>query len=293
MKNCFFCRAIFLVLLLVGSWAAAAETPDKNTRFFHLAGRDFTRREAEFIAGNQDDLVSAVQANYASAAAIVLCTRAGIELSPEHTRQTLERSLLLMMPEVKNKFLEELRAGNLTLEQWLDREKLRLANQLTDALRRWYIKLNGETSPIRYEHIRSWYFRNMDIFRRIKLDMSQVWVFARGDTTALQQAHAALQQGMLAAAVRKKYALDINEDTVLNDLHQSKTQRKKLGGGFWEVAGDKYLLLIRQDGLSYTYLLLDDTLQQAVGNALYDALAKAYLVEVMKKEFANKEIKFY
>ncbi len=293
MKNCFFFRGLLLVWLLGIASADAAESADKNTRYFHLAGRDFTRSEAEFIAGKHSDLVSAVQANYAAAAAIVLCDRAGIKLSAEHTRQTLERSLLLMLPEAKSKFLESLKSGNLTLEQWLDREKLHFANQLTDALRRWYIKLHGESSPIRSEHIQSWYFRNMDIFRRIKLDMSQVWGFAPGDRSGLRQACGALQQGMPAAAVRQKYALNVNEDAVLEDLHRSKFQRKKLGSDFWEVAGDKYLLLIRRSGLSCTYLPLDDTLQQAVGNALYDALAKAYLAEVMKKEFADKEIKFY
>lgn len=283
-------KNFFIFLLGIFCCANAAA---ENEKFFHLAGRDFTRAEAELLANGKSDLASAVQANYAAAAAIVLCGRENIGLSTEHTRRTLEQTLLLMPPEAKSKFISVLQSQNLTVEQWLDREKVRLENQLNDALRRWYIKRNGSTSPITREHIRSWYYRNMDIFRRINLDPEQLWVFAPGSETALRQAQAALLQGIPAQTVRKKYALNLAMDPVLDELHCSSVHREKLENNFIKIVTANYLILLRGNGISYTYIPLDEALQQAIGNALYDALAKAYLTEVMKKEFAGQAIVFY
>lgn len=285
-------RKKFFIFLL-GIFCCASASAAENEKFFRLAGRDFTRAEAEFLANGKSDLVSAVQANYAAAAAIVLCSRENIGLSAEHTRRTLAQTLLLMPPAAKSKFLSGLQSQNLTVDQWLDREKMRLDNQLNDALRRWYIKLNGSTSPITHGHIRSWYYRNMDIFRRINLDMDQLWVFAPGGETALRQAQAELLQGVPAQTVRKKYALTVAMEPVLEELHSSSVRREKLENNFVKITTAQYLILLRSNGISYTYIPLDETLQQAIGNALYDALAKAYLAEVMKKEFAGHSIVFY
>ena len=283
-------RCILPVFLLVLS-AAASETAGKY--YFNFAGRDFTREEAVKLASGRSDLKSAVQENTAAAATIVLCSAENIELSAERTRVFLENSLLLMPAAAQKDFQSMLQREDLTRQSWLDREQERLDNQLSEAVVRWYIKCYGKTSPITGEHVQNWYYRNMDIFRRIQLDPAKVWAFKLADANKVSQAVAALQQAVPPETVRKNLAEKLTEKAMLEELHAGNIKREPLTGDYWLLTGSKHLFLTSKDAITYTALPLDETLKNAIGNALQEALAKARLAETLKKEFNDKKIVFY
>ena len=261
--------------------------------YFSLAGRFFTYAEALKLANGRSDIKSAVEENFAAAATIVLCTAENIELSAVRTREFLEHSLLLMPATARQDFQSMLVRENLTRQSWLDREQEKLNNQLSEAVMRWYIRRYGETSPITDEHVQNWYYRNMDIFRRIKLELSKVWVFKLADRTKVNQALAALQQAMPPETVRKNFAENLSENAILEELHSGNIQRTRLDDDYWLLTGGKHLFLTGRTAITYTALPLDETLKNAIRNALQEAVAKARLAETLKREFKAKKIVFH
>ena len=287
------CKQILYLLLncFIASTAAAAGVDAQ--KFFRLGNRDFTLAEARKIAGTHHDLRSAIQANFAVAAAIVLCEQQQIELSSARTRQSLQESLLLMPSASRAEFLDQLREKNLTQEQWLDQESGKLRNMLNEAIRRWYVKVYGSSSEITRKHINNWYFRHQNIFRRIKLDPDQILAFNAQDEDKFIQALAALRQGMSFAAVRRQWALTLSEAAMDQAFHEPDTSRTLLDDDFVALKTAKYRFLLKKSAIKKIFLPLDEKLSQAIGNALYDALAKARLAETLKKEFADQTITFY
>ena len=281
-------RLVLCGLLLTGMLAAASEK-----YFFNLAGRDFTKAEAIKLAGNRSDLQNALRENIAAALAVVLCSRENIELSRERTRDFLQDSLKLMPPESRKNFQAMLLRENITCSNWLDRDAEKLDNQLSEAVVKWYIKRYGKASPIDPEYIRSWYYRNMDIFRRIRLDLNKVWAFKLADTEKMQKALAALRQALPPETVRKNFALAMKEADILEELHSGNIRRTTLDDDYRLFTGSKHLFLAAGDAVTYTALVLDDDLKNAISNALYEALAKARLSETLKKEFKDLQIIFY
>ena len=283
-------RYILPVFLFILS-AAASEPAGRY--YFNLAGRDFTYSEAVKLANGKSDLKNAIRANFAAAATIVLCSEKNIELSSEHTRAFLENSLLLMPAKAQKDFKAMLERENLSRASWLDREQEKLDNQLSEAVVRWYTKCYGENSPITDEHVQNWYYRNMDIFRRIKLDPEKVWAFKLADTGKVSQAVAALQQAAPPETVRKNLAENLSGNAILEELHAGNIKRQPLTGDYWLLTGSKHLFLTTEEAVTYTALPLDETLKNAIRNALQEALAKARLAETLKKEFNDKKIVFY
>jgi len=267
---------------------------NSNTqKYFRLAEKDFTLAEARLIAGNNRDLKSAVQANLAAAAAIVLCERSQIKLSREKTRQTLQDSLLLMTPEAREDFQQKLQQNKLSLEQWLDQESGKLGNMLNEAVRRWYIHVYGSNSEITEQHIRNWYFRHQNIFRRLKLDPEYILAFSARDEEKFIQALAALRQGMDFDAARKTFAFALNTEAMDKAFHEANISRTVLDENFLAVKTRQYRFLLKKSAVKRIYLPLDEQLKQAIGNALFDALARARLAETLKKEFSNAVMEFY
>ena len=283
-------KIFYIVFALLLFFPAAVLSGDEKP-FFQLAGRTFTLREARIITQNAEDVKTAVQANYAAAAAIVLCERAGVKLSFDETRRSLSDTLQLMSDKAKKQFDADLKKSNLTRAQWLDREAARLVNQMQDAVRRWYIKLYGAENPVTTEHIRSWYYRHQNIFRRTRVNPDWVWVFAQSNDQ-LELALSALRQGMNAQAVRTTYAAAADADKIAELLHNGEN-RTRIDKDYTVVNSGKYRLLLSSKALSHTYVPLDEKLSQVIREVLYDALAKARLAETMKKEFANQQITFY
>lgn len=269
----------------------AADTAGKY--HFNLAGRDFTKQEAVKIAGGQSDLDSAIQKNFAAAAAIVLFSRDGIELSPERTRDFLQNSLRLMAGSAQKDFQAMLLRENLTRNQWLEREQEKLENQLSEAVLKWYIRRYGKENPVTDEHVQNWYYRNLDIFRRVKLDPAKVWAFKLNEREKMQKALSALRQAVPAEVVRKNYAETLSEDVIAGELHSSNVKREYLGENYRLFTGSKHIFLAASDAISYTALPLDEDLKKSIRNALHEALAKARLAETLKKEFKNQKIIFY
>ena len=156
-------------LLLLANFAVAAEDASGDKKWlFKLSERNFTLQEARFLTGETPDIKSAVQANFATMATIVLCERSGVTLSAPETRRSLSDALLLMSDRHRKQFEADLQKKSLTLQQWLDYEATRPVNQLQDAVRRWYVKKYGTENPIRSEHIRNWYHHHQNIFRLLK-----------------------------------------------------------------------------------------------------------------------------
>lgn len=283
-----------LLLSAVSSSVLSASVNNTVKQYaFHLAGRDFTHAEAAKLAGSEGDLQTAVRKNFAAAATIVLCSRENIELSAGQTRMFLQKSLMLMPLEAQKQFNAMLLRSNLTRDSWLDREKEKIANQLSEAVVRWYIKVFGSSSPITPEHIQNWYYRNMDIFRRIKLDPARVWAFKLADREKIQQAMAALRQAVPPEVVRKKFAEPLTAEAIAEELHSEDIKRSAIDDRYWLLTGSKHCFLITTDAVTHTALPLDDALKSAIGNALHEALAKARLAETLKKEFNGKKIVFY
>ena len=50
---------------------------------------------------------------------------------------------------------------------------------------------------------------------------------------------------------------------------------------------------MRSDARTHIYIELDENLQRAIGDALYDALAKAILSETLKRDFSPEQLRFY
>ena len=290
MKNFSFCLVVLAITLTTAVQAA------ENKLFFHLAGKDFTRAEAVAIAGRDLDdknLQAAVIAAYPTAAALVLCSRSDIELSPEHTRKALQDSLQLLTPERRKSFESELKQQDLTETAWLDREAQKFFRQLNEALQRWSQK-NLDRNIITQEQIQGYYYRNMDIFRRTQLNADLLWAFAPGDQVAVQKAITSLQQGMSRDAVRKKIAQSVVPADILEDLQSHP--RKRLPAPhdkYYTVSGKEHLYLLEAGALKQFYLPLDEKLAEAISRALYDALAKALLHQKIQQEFAGKPIRFY
>lgn len=283
-------KIFYIVFALLLFFPAAALSGDEKP-FFQLAGRTFTLREARIITQNAEDVKTAVQANYAAAAAIVLCERAGVKLSFDETRRSLSDTLQLMSDKAKKQFDADLKKSSLTRAQWLDREAARLVNQMQDAVRRWYIKLYGAENPVTTEHIRSWYYRHQNIFRRTRVNPDWVWVFVQSNDQ-LELALSALRQGMNAQAVRTTYAAEADADKIAELLHNGES-RTRIDKDYTVIKSGSYRLLLSSKALSHTYVPLDEKLSQVIREVLYDALAKARLAETMKKEFANQQITFY
>ncbi len=284
-------KKYFLLLSLSCLMTAAAEKSGKYA--FHLAGRDFTHKEALELAGGRSDFKTAVQANIAAAAAIVLFSRENIELSARRTRDFLQKNLMLMPVESQQDFRNMLVRSGLTQTAWLEQEKNKLSNQLSEAVVQWYTKVYGERSPVTDEHVRNWYYRNIDIFRRIKLDPAKVLAFKIGDSAKMEKALAALRQAVPIETVRQEFAENLSETAMLEEFHAAGIKRRNSGDGYWICSGSKHLFLVYADAVKYTALPLDDNLKKAISNTLQEALAKARLAETLKRELQNKKIIFY
>lgn len=282
---------ILLAMLAAMPFLTAAESA--GDKFFHLAGRDFSRAEAELFQQPGKTLRESIRENYAAAATIVLCSCNNIEISQKLTREKLQTLLMLMNENDRRKFELNLEKNNITQSQWLDQQAKLLKNQINEAVCRWYTQVYGSSDPVKIEHIRAWYYRNQDIFRRLRIDPQQLWAFRAGQKDKMLQALSALKQGMPPESVRKNYALALDEKTLAQELHSYGTFRSYPDADYIAVNGKNYLILMRKSAVSHTYLPLDETLQKAIGNALCDALAKARLAETLKKEFDGKEIIFY
>lgn len=288
--NCTICRFVQIAVLWViccGAEKLAAGD------FFSFDNRVFSRAEAEMIAGKSGDLKKAVTDNRIAVAIMVLCEHSGVKLSQSETRRSLQESFMLMPQERRNLLTTQLEKENLTFDQWLDRESGKFTNQLNDAVRRWYMKNYGSAREITSEHIRNWYYRNQNIFRRIRIDPDGIWAFAADDNDSLQQAFAALRQGMMPCEVRRKYALTLSEKEIANALHSAGSGRQMLTDGYIRVTGGKYQFLLKKDAVAAVYVNLDGDLEKAIGNALYDALAKARLELLLKEYLQGKTINFY
>ena len=281
------------VLLLFGALGLSGAEETAGKYYFNLAGRDFTEQEALKLAAGKSDLNSAIQENFAAAAAIVLFSREGITLSPERTREFLKNSLRLMSDTAQKDFQAMLLRENLTREQWLEREQDKLENQLSEAVLKWYIRRYGKANPVTEEHVQNWYYRNLDLFRRVKLDQAKIWVFKLNDREKMQIALSALLQAVPAAAVREKYAVNLSIESIAEELHAGNIKRERLGDDYWLFTGSKHLFLAASDAISYTALPLNGELKKSIRNALYEALAKARLAEILKKEFTNQKLIFY
>ena len=133
----------------------------------------------------------------------------------------------------------------------------------------------------------------MDIFRRIRLDLNKVWAFKLADTEKMQKALAALRQALPPETVRENFALALKEADILEELHSGNIRRTTLDDDYRLFTGSKHLFLAAGDAVTYTALVLDDDLKNAISNALYEALAKARLSETLKKEFKDLQIIFY
>ena len=282
-----------LTLLLFLVWVELAAAGSAGKYCFNLAGRDFTKQEALKLAAGKSDLNSAVQQNFAAAAAIVLCSREGIELSPERTRKFLQDSLVLMSDAAQKDFQAMLLRENITRNQWLEREQEKLENQLSEAVLKWYVTRYGNANPVTGEHVRNWYYRNLDIFRRVKLDPAKVWAFKLNEREKMQKALSALRQAVPPEVVRKNYAENLSEDVIAGELHSRNVKRERLGDDFRLFTGSKHLFLAAADAISYTALPLNEDLKNSISNALHEALAKARLAEILKKEFKDQKIIFY
>lgn len=277
--------------------SAIADTPELADPAFELDGRKFSRTEALLLsggsAGSTEQIRERIRQNYPTAAAMVLCERSGIKLSPEHTRLSLENARLTMPPARQRMFEEALKNEKLTLDSWLERESSKLTNQINDAVRRWYIKKYGNRQEITDRHIQNWYYRNQHIFRRTRLAAEEILIFDRERKNNWAPAWEMLKQGVPTTAARKQYANDTPPEDILEELQQYKTRRKILDDTWMLIDGSQHTFLLKKSALQQTYLPLDEELTQAIGNVLYDALAKARLAETLKTEFAGKNIIFY
>ena len=287
---------IFLVLAACFSGAAElsggkAVQPEEDKPFFQFAGRTFTLREAKVIAQNNVDIKAAVNANYAAVAATVLCERAGVKFSFDETRRSLNDALLLMSDQAQKRFESDLQKIRLTRAQWLDKEAARPANQMQDAARRWYIKLYGKDNPIKSEHIRSWYYRHQNIFRRTRVNPEWVWVFEKSNDQ-LELALSSLRQGMSAQAVRSSYGAAADSGKIADLMHNAEN-RTRIDKDYTVINSGSHRLLLADKALTHTYLPLDEKLSQVISSVLYDALAKARFAEALKKEFTDQQIVFY
>lgn len=278
---------MFAARLAAVPWQLAAEN------FFSFDNRVFSRAEAEMITGKSTDLQQAVILHKIPVAVMTLCERSGIKLSQDETRRSLQENFMIMSPEAREGFNRQLEQEGSTAEQWIQNESAKFSNQLNDAVRRWYIKVYGNRQEITREHIRNWYYRNQNIFRRLRLDPAKIWVFEQNDQESMQKALAALRQGMMPTEVRKKYALHIPEKEIANELHSPGLQRQIPEPGYVVMTGRKHRFLMQNDAAVTTYIKLDEKLEKAIGNALYDALAKARLEIVLKEYMQNKEISFF
>ena len=284
-------RQLFLLLLLVNFTAAAEDASGDKKWLFKLSERNFTLQEAQFLTGATEDIKSAIQANFATMATVVLCERSGIRLNAPETRRSLSDAMLLMSDQYQQQFEADLQKKSLTRQQWLDYEAARPVNQLQDAVRRWYVKKYGNENPIRTEHIRNWYHRHQNIFRRTRVNPEWVWVFDRNDDK-LELALSALRQGMTPQAARKLYALPTEAEKIADLLHKAEN-RTVIDRDWTVINSGSCRLLLAKKALSYTYIALDEKLSQVISNVLYDALARARLAEALKKEFAEEKIVFY
>ena len=288
---------IFYTLLCLNIWSIAhiyaAGLPDPA---FRLGGRDFSRDEARMLAGKhaqEKDWRPAIQANIMAAGTIVLCHRSGIELSKEKTAESLQYSLLIMPPEQRRKLDSQLQKEQRSEQDFIDQEAQKLTNQLNEALRRWYRKVSDGKSEIKPEHIQNWYFRNQDIFRRVKLKKDQLLIFTGEQKKQLQLVLDSLNQGMTLAAVKRAFALDAAAEKYQDELYNNVTKRQLRSDGYYQLDTENYTFLIPHDALEVYYVELNETLFRAIRDALFDALAKAHLAEALQQELANSEIEFY
>lgn len=290
MKRLLFTLAFTLV------FAIFADDPQSLPKaFFRYAGRDFSLQEAQLIAPGKTDpqsLRAALESNLPAVAAMVLCSRSGIELSQEHTRLTLLDSLQMMSDARQREFEAMLANNSLTIDSWLDQESMKFELQLNDALRRWFKKVNIDRR-IGEQAVRDHYYRNLHIFRRTRLDEDKVLVFDAGNKDACNKALAALLQGSPVKFVKEKYAQKILSGEWIDDLQNCYPRRSSVGNGFFTVQGAQHLYLVKSDALQEFYIKLDDKLFRAISNTLYDALAKAYLAELLKKNFSGCKLEFY
>lgn len=287
-------KSFFSILASLAVFSAAAENPLPDP-FFKFAERDFSLSEAQMLAPDKKDLQdlrAAITAKLPAAAAITLCGRAGIKLSPQNTRQALLDSILLMSDSRRKQFDQMLAENALTLEKWLQQESVNFDNQLNEALRRWFKQASG-TRQIGEQQIRDYYYRNMHIFRRTRLDENKVWVFSVNARQTLQQAAAELMQGTPHDVVRKKYAVKLPPAQWIDDLQQNYRSRTIINDKYFLIKGSQQLYLVEKDALKDFYLPLDQKVRTAISNTLYDALAKAYLAEMLKKNFSAGDLVFY
>ena len=294
MKNILWTVLVSVAFLLSATEPSTGKNPlqaGDEKPFFQFAGRTFTLREAKVIARNNEDIKSAVQANYPAVAAVVLCERAGVKFSFDETRRSLNDVLLLLSDQAQKQFEADLQKIKMTRDQWLDKEAARPANQMQDAARRWYIKLYGKDNPIKSEHIRSWYYRHQNIFRRTRVNPEWVWVFEKSNDQ-LELALSSLRQGMSAQAVRSSYGAAADSGKIADLMHNAEN-RTRIDNDYTVISSGNYRLLLSSKAFNYTYIPLDEKLSQVISTVLYDALAKARFAEALKKEFANQQIIFY
>ena len=281
------------LIVLTGTlqFGYAGELPDP---YCNLAGRDFSLAEIRKIVSEVTaaELPQLLEKKLPEMAAVVICSRSGVELSQQKTLRSLQAQLLLLSQTQAQEFDSALAENGLTREKWLERESQRFDNQINEALQRWFKRVAG-TDVVSEEHVKSYYYRNMNKFRRVKLDSTRLLVFAVGDQTALQKAVAALQQGMLTGSVRSKYALNVKTEDWFDDLQKNLLLKKHFQDKYLIIKGDKYWYLLENGAFTRTYLPLDGAMKEAIAVTLYDAYAKAYLSEKIKRDFSGIKLHFY
>ena len=298
MKRCWWLLILIALTIvgLQGAEASAVKAVENKDPFFKLAERDFSFAEAQRIAGLSPeikDMQAAVRANFAAAAAIVLCSRNQIELSAGRTRNMLADGLLLMGEKYRRQLEGMLAGEQQTIEQYLDRESQQLTNQLNEAVRSWYEKNFASAGELKSEYVQNWYYRHQDLFRRVKVEPAAVLVFAAGADAEIARAQAALRQGMPIEQVCKSMAVNTAVAEHLDELQAAYSGRIKLHDGLLRINGSKHVFICRKDALKSFYLPLDDKLKSAIKNMLAEALAKAQLAEELKHTFAAGSLIFY
>ncbi len=288
-------------LLLWTGWCTAADGPylwpDPAFRF---AGRDFSRAEAVQLAAasgapppdSPAAAREAVRNQRVLVGGIVLCERSGIRLSEALTAAELGGELLLLPPAARRALELRLRNEKLTPEWWMRRESRRLDRQFSEAARRWY-RRQYTAAEISEAQIQDWYFRNQDRFLELKMDPEQIWVFDSGAPEAPRQALAELRQGRPGAEVRRRLARPMASAAIIAALNRTETELERLGDDFVLYRTADFQLLARAGAVQPGYRPLDGALKLAIGNALYDALAKARLAAALRAELADAEFEFY
>ena len=264
---------------------------------FQWGSRCFSRNEAERIVAlapepprSPQEARDFIRSQQPLLTGIVLCEERGVPLSEEKTLTALQLDLLTMPPEARREWLRTCRGLRLAPEELLRQEARRIDRQFQCAVREWYRRAYPG-KVISDAQVRDWYFRHQERFLTREIDRDALWVLPPGEEIA-QQAAALLKQGVPAESVRRKFPVAADADAVMRLLDRPGRQDFP-EKGFTLYAGETFQVLARADAVKLAYRPLTPELAEAIRNALYDALAKAHLAEVLKEMESRMELRFF